>query len=312
MNPLPQSTSPQPDIWFDWLVRTRHGGDPRHEQVIRGELERIRDRVLLGAQLSPDMTLVDVGSGDGLIAFGALARTAPPLRVILTDISVALLEHAERSAVERGVRDQCTFLHTPAEQLPGIANDSIDVVTTRAVLAYVADKAAALREFYRVLRPGGRISIAEPIFRDNAQELVTLHRMLGVQSAPLDPRLRLFLRWKSAQFPSSEELMENTPITNFSERYLVSLCQLAGFGEIHLELHIDIRKKFTVSWETFLDLSPHPQAPSLRTIMRSDFNEEERRELEAYLRPQVESEQGYERTTIAYLTAIKPELGAAV
>jgi SAM-dependent methyltransferase len=40
---------------------------------------------------------------------------------------------------------------------------AVDVVTTRSVLIYVKDKAGALREFQRVLRPGGRISLYEPI-----------------------------------------------------------------------------------------------------------------------------------------------------
>ena len=44
-----------------------------------------------------------------------------------------------------------------------MADGSVDVVTTRSVLIYVKDKAAALREFYRVLKPGGRVSLFEPI-----------------------------------------------------------------------------------------------------------------------------------------------------
>ena len=40
---------------------------------------------------------------------------------------------------------------------------SVDVVTTRSVLIYVKDKARAMREFYQVLKPGGRVSLFEPI-----------------------------------------------------------------------------------------------------------------------------------------------------
>jgi SAM-dependent methyltransferase len=306
MDEFSDQLNPLPDIWSDWLLRKRCGGDPQYEASIRGVIEGIRDRVLDGAQLSAGMTLLDVGAGDGLIAFGALARMGPSLRVVLTDVSVPLLEHAKRCASERGMRHRCTFLHGSADQLEGVAHESVDVVTTRAVLAYVADKAAALREFHRVLKPGGRISIAEPILRDTALEIAQLGRLLGGEGAGAnDQRIRLLLRWKSAQYPATAEKIQSNPITNFSERDLVSLCRSTGFGDIHLELHIDVRKKVPISWETLLDLSPHPQAPSLREILRSGFSEEEKRELADYIRPQIESEYGYQRDTVAYLTAIK-------
>jgi len=67
---------PSTDVWSEWLLRHRHGSDPNHEQVIRGMVEQIRDRVLDGASLSAGMVLVDVGAGDGLITFGAFE---PPL-----------------------------------------------------------------------------------------------------------------------------------------------------------------------------------------------------------------------------------------
>src|ERR1019366_17467 len=152
------------DLWSEWLLRRRHGGDPNHESVVRKMVQRIRDRVLDGAGLSAGTVLVDVGSGDGLIALGAIERVGPSLKAVLTDISAPLLNRVRERALQIGVTHQCTFIHTPAERLEGVAENSADVLTTRAALAYVADKPAAARACFRVLKPGGRLSIGEPIY----------------------------------------------------------------------------------------------------------------------------------------------------
>ena len=109
------------------------------------------------------MTLLDVGAGDGLIAFEALRRTTKPFSVVLSDISAPLLKHVEGLAVGLGFRDRCSFVETQAQTLSGIADESVDVVTSRAVLAYVEDKPSPIRSFLRVLKPGGRVSLGEPI-----------------------------------------------------------------------------------------------------------------------------------------------------
>jgi len=302
-----QDRNPSTDPWSDWLLQRRHGGNPNRERVVRGQVERIRDRVLDGARLSPGMVLVDVGAGDGLITFGAFERVGRSLQAVLADVSAPLLRRAEQSAVERGLRDRCSFLQTPAEQLAGIADASADVLVTRAVLAYIADKAAAMRQFHRVLKPGGHLSIGEPIFQDDALHLTAFTRWLA--GRPMDARhapARLHQRWKAAQLPSTTEEILSNPLTNFTERDLVTLCQQAGFGEIHLELHVDVRKGAAASWEAFIDTAPRPQAPTLREIFAAQFSEEEQRQFEAGLRPLVESGQVVERDTIAYLTAVKP------
>src|ERR1700678_583470 len=152
------------DRWHRWLLNTRFGGDAEARQRLLTErLYPVRDKVLDKAQVQPGETLLDVGAGDGLIAFGALERLGPLGRVIFSDISQDLLDHCRQAAQEEGVLDRCSFVLAPADHLSSVSAGSVDIVTTRSVLIYVKDKAAALREFHRVLRPGGRISLFEPI-----------------------------------------------------------------------------------------------------------------------------------------------------
>lgn len=293
------------DSWSQWLLERRHGGNSRYSAVVRRDVERYRDRVLDAARLEAGMTIVDVGTGDGLLAFGAIDRVGPSLRVVLTDVSDSLLRHAEQLAIERGVCGQCRFLHAPADRLEGIEDGTADVVATRAVLAYVADKPAALGEFQRILVPGGRISLAEPIFRDEILEVCALTRIVEAQPENRDLEfLRLLQRCKAAQFPSTEAQIRSSPIANFSERDLVRWSIEAGFIGVHLELHIDQRPPVT-DWELYLDIAPHPWAPTLREILAGRFSTEERQFVERVLRPTIESGGSVVIDRIAYLTAQK-------
>jgi arsenite methyltransferase len=164
------------DVWSEWLLHRRHGDDPTYGRVVQALVESYADKVLDGARLAAGMTLVDVGAGEGLVAFRAIERVGPSLRVILTDVSGPMLRYAETVALQRSLRPQCIFLECAAANLSGIADASVDAVTIRAVLAYVADKKAALRECCRVLKPGGRLSIAEPILQDDAFYTTALRR----------------------------------------------------------------------------------------------------------------------------------------
>jgi ubiquinone/menaquinone biosynthesis C-methylase UbiE len=307
-DPLPASSpATEADAWSEWLLHRRHADDPGYQAAIRPLLERYAERVLQGAALQEGMTLADIGTGEGLIAFRAIERIGPSLRVVLTDISEPMLKHAESLARERRVLSQCSFVHCAADRLAGIADGSVDVVTTRAVLAYVQDKSAALREFRRILKAGGRISLAEPILQDDAFSTRAL-RMLLEKPPPgqLSELLPLMHRWKAAQFPDTEEKIRNSPIANYSERDLVRLTHAAGFSEVHLELHIDVMPSIIPSWEAFLGSSPHPLAPSLRQILAEQFSAEERALFERHMRPTVEDPRTVVTDRVAYLTARKP------
>ena len=79
------------DEWSEWLLGHRHGGDVVREEAVRADVDGYVDRVLDAARLGPGMTLADIGTGDGVVAFRAIQRVGPSLRVTLTDISSPLL-----------------------------------------------------------------------------------------------------------------------------------------------------------------------------------------------------------------------------
>ena len=90
--------------------------------------------------------------------------------MIFSDVSPDLLDLCRAAAAADGLPCSGAASSRPRRPLTGVADSSVDVVTTRSVLIYVKDKAAALREFYRVLKPGGRISLFEPVNRLMARQ----------------------------------------------------------------------------------------------------------------------------------------------
>ncbi len=298
---------PAADLWSQWLLHMRDADDPQFRQSVYTSIDRYIDRLMAGARPAPGETLADIGSGEGLVAFRAIERVGPSLKVWLTDVSEPMLRHAEEHAIERGVRGQCVFLRCPADRLEGMADASMDVVVTRSVLAYVQDKTAALREFNRVLKPGGRISLAEPVMQDDA--LAARAMKAVIDSKPpegVSPLMVLLHRWKSAQFPDTEEKIRRSAIANYSERDLIRFAQSAGFVDLHLELHIDVVPSLVRTWEVFVNSSPHPLAPPLTAIMAEQFTAEERELFERSMRPVIEDPNTVAIDRMVYLTWRKP------
>lgn len=304
---MPPLTNDLPhDNWSTWILRQRHGDDRTYERNVRAYITKYADRVLDFAHLRPGMTLADIGTGDGLVGFRAIERCGASIRVLMTDISAPLLRHVEQTALALGVSGQCDYLHGSADNLAGIADESVDAATMRAVLAYVEDKPAAMRELHRILKPGGRFAMAEPIMRDEALEVCMLKRLIDSGSIDTnDPFFPLLLRCRAAQFPDTEEKARALPITNYGERDLVRYAIDAGFTDIHMELHIDVQTEDCVPWETFLRTSPHPLAPTLEDVLEKEFARDERNYLEVRMRAIFESGKQLGASRIAYLTAEK-------
>jgi len=288
------------DRWHRWLLDRRFGGDAAfRERELTGFLYPIRDTVLDKARLRSDDTLLDVGTGDGMIAFGALERLGPAGRVIFSDISADLLDHCRAAAAHEGLEGRCEFVLASADALDGIAGASADVVTTRSVLIYVKDKAAAFAEFRRVLRPGGRVSLFEPInvlMSGRGPE-----RFAGYDTRPVRTiAAKLIALYDKYQPPDTD------PMTDFDERDLVRLAAQAGFAEVGLELQVSVKNaKPPVPWDRFLAMSGNPKIPTMAEAMDQSLTAAEITEFTAHLRPLVETGAGEERRALAYLTALK-------
>jgi ubiquinone/menaquinone biosynthesis C-methylase UbiE len=284
------------DQWYRWLLDLRHGGDADYAERVRQELLPVRDEVLDRATLQPDDTLLDVGTGDGLIAFGALDRLGPDGRVICSDISEDLLDHCRAVATAAGQLDRCAFVRASADRLAGVEDASVDVVTTRSVLIYVADKAAAFAEFRRVLRPGGRISIFEPI---NTLMHGNPKLFFGYDIQPVaEIAAKVGARFDADQPPKTD------PMVDFDDRDLVRLAEQAGFGEVRLDLRVTVTsRRAPEQWDRFLRSSPNPKVPPLGHVLAGALSTSELAAFSAHLRPLVEAGRGERRRALAYLTA---------
>ena len=287
------------DCWADWLLERRHGGDPGTLERVGSHLAEIRDRVLDRADPAPGDTVLDVGCGDGLIAFGALDRVGPAGIVVFSDISADLLGVCRARATEIGVVDRCEFVRAAADDLSPVGDASVDVVTTRSVLIYVADKLTSFREFARVLMPGGRLSVYEPI---NAyppwREDDTYGGYDVTPVADLAARLRaLYAKYQPA---------DSDPMCDFDERDLLRSAERAGFGEIHVELRADLEPRLPPrGWDGFLNSAPNPLVPTTAEAIAATLTHDEAERFGSHLRPLVENGTGTHRLAIAHLWAVK-------
>jgi SAM-dependent methyltransferase len=103
-------------------------------------------------------TVLELAAGIGETGFEAAAIVGERGRLISTDFSPSMLDAARRRGAERGV-DNVEYRVTDAERIQ-LDADSVDGVLCRFGYMLMADPAAALRQTRRVLRAGGRLTLA--------------------------------------------------------------------------------------------------------------------------------------------------------
>jgi arsenite methyltransferase len=119
-------------------------------------------------RIDPGAVVLDLGCGAGTDLLIAAQMTGPTGRVIGVDMTAAMLERAQASAGEMGI-DNVELHESLIESLP-LGDASVDVVISNGVIDLVPDKDAVLDEIDRVLRPGGRLQLADVVIHHEVSE----------------------------------------------------------------------------------------------------------------------------------------------
>jgi ubiquinone/menaquinone biosynthesis C-methylase UbiE len=151
-------------VWLSWLLtnplRPGDGGSAS---------------LLNRLDLKPGMRVLDVGCGPGRVSIPAAQRVGPEGQVVALDVQAGMLQKLQQRAAARGVANIRTILG-PIEEA-ALEADSCDRAMLVWVLGEVPDRAAALRQIFAALKPGGLLSITESLTDPHYQRVATVLRL---------------------------------------------------------------------------------------------------------------------------------------
>ena len=264
--------------WSEWLNNTRFSytqEDQANQMLLL--LNEIKDKILERAHLKPNDVFLDVGTGMGLLSFGAYEKLKGTGKVIASDAFADCIEECRKIAEKLGIENEIEFLQTDATDIK-LPDSSADVITVRSVLVHLLDKPKAINEFFRVLKPGGRISAYEAIMSRTTK----FYEFINPCNFPGYEKLK----------ETEDKIMsdENDPLMNFNENSLRKNLEDAGFKNIDI-IPAEQFSACQLSKETvdfWLNAPLSVGQPTLREKYLRYFSENELNEIIAVLKTELD------------------------
>lgn len=281
--------------WSKWLYETRFGymTDKQREQTERW-LSLVRNIVLQNANIQEDNVVIDIGTGTGLLGLGALHCISPEGKVIFSDKFQDCLDECKQFLSQFETDRKYEFLLSDCLDIQ-LPDESVDRAMTRSVLVHIEDKISALKEIYRILKPGGIYSAFEPVIKSNTQYWELLN----------PKKITNFEAFKQAEIACMSD--ENNPLTNFDEKTIAEYLDNIGFSNGIIDKQI-AESKYVVS-EGMIDnwwsLPPSPTAKPMKERFLEYFTKDE---IDTYLQEMKACLKGKKiktKSNVLFIKAIK-------
>ncbi len=127
---------------------------PYYDNLWQSQLKSVQEAFLNAIDVKRSENVLDIACGSGLVTFPMAQAVGPDTMITATDISEEMLEIARQRAGNQGLNN-ISFLPMNAEQLT-FQKEVFDVAICALGLMYLTDPPLAVREMYRILKPGGR------------------------------------------------------------------------------------------------------------------------------------------------------------